>query len=121
MKSFENIHEQENAIIEGREEPKNRGQVQMLLATQLYEYMFGKPESHEDIMDYWVGDSHINDGFAAKFAQLEKDPIFLQHPRLKGEIKNITVEDIIQYTQEESLPQRSFDREQRESHNIHRN
>jgi hypothetical protein len=104
MERFEEMHAQEEAIIRGNEKPKNRGEVQMLLATNLYEYMFGKADSHHDIMDYWISDGNP-EGFATQFAKLEKDPLFINHPRLKGDISKITVEDILQYKQEESLPE----------------
>lgn len=105
MKSFEQMHAQEEAIIRGNEKPKNRGQVQAKLATDLYEYMFGKAESHHDIMDYWVGDFKDPNEFSAKFAHLEKDSIFINHPRLKGDISKITTEDMLQYKKEETLPE----------------
>lgn len=104
MKSFEQMHNQENAIVEGVIKPQNRGEVQMILATKLSEYLFGIVESHNAAMDYWVGDDP-HEGYSAKFAQLEKDPIFINHSRLKGDITKITVEDMLKYAESLSLPE----------------
>ncbi len=101
--NFGEIHIPQEAIKSGKEKMKERASVQKKLATELYEYMFGETEAHDDIMDYWVGDAHP-DGYAAKFAQLEKDPLFINHPRLKGDISKLTLQDMIQYKQEGTLP-----------------
>ena len=98
MKSFEEIHQEEHNLTERTREPRNRNEVQIVLAKELFTYLFGESKDHNEIMEYW-GEA----GYSQLFAELEKDPIFINHKRLQGNIFKLTAQDLLSYKNERDL------------------
>lgn len=108
MKNFEQNHlvEEEKLIANHEITPKNRNENQIRLATDLFEYIMGSKidiedkNQRNDAMEYWV-----EKDFSRLYRELEKDELFIKHPRLQGDIFKIEVEDMIQYKEDGSLPE----------------
>ena len=86
--------EKETALAAKELTPENRNEVQIRLATELYlrehpEADLGSPQTHNDIMMYWV-----ENGYSSKYRELEESAEFAFHPRLGGDIFKLTADDV---------------------------
>ncbi|HMP67363.1 MAG TPA: hypothetical protein PKA60_01265 [Candidatus Paceibacterota bacterium] len=101
----------ENALMTGKAVPRNRMENQIRLAADYARILYGeKPElldmeSREfrnKIMFEWSD----GEGSLSKFyRQIEDDDNFFTHPRLKGNILNITIGDVLFFKQNNRLPE----------------
>lgn len=101
-------HEKE--VASGEVTPKGRLENQMRLATILYAKLHERNfdvESHEGrnkIMLFWTDAPDGEKTYSEIYREIEEDPDFETHPRFKGDIYKITVEDIEYYKEHEALP-----------------
>ncbi len=95
------------AIMKGLMEPENRNEKQLNLAWQVYRRKHfleeDSPVDEVNAMLFWT-EENINertgkkeDSLSATYRKIEDDPEFKEHPRLLGNFKNITLEDILEY------------------------
>lgn len=113
MKKFESkphneIHDQEKEIMEHKINPKDRLQNQIVLAIDLFKKLNPATtiddESTEDknkIMIFWT---EGEDSYSKAYRELENDPSFKSHSRLKGDIYKITADDVAYYLKNKELP-----------------
>jgi hypothetical protein len=96
-------------IASGEHEAQTDRQNQIKLATDLYKKFNGENIdlfSHDirnTIMMSWSEGGE--ESFSRVYRRLVNDSNFLLHPRLLGNIFNVTVEDIIFYKENKTLPQ----------------
>lgn len=107
-------HEKE--VASGEVTPKDRLENQIRLATIPYASLNHKNfdvETHEGrnkIMEFWTNPPSGEDGqekksFSESYREIEENPGFEKHPRLQGNIYNITVEDLLYYRENGELPE----------------
>lgn len=105
----ESIKHQER-VSSGEVTPKGRLENQMRLATILYAKLHERNfdvETHDGrnkIMLFWTDASDGEKTYSEIYREIEEDPDFETHPRFKGDIYKITVEDIEYYKEHEKLP-----------------
>ena len=108
MPNFEHnplIHT-EQAIAHHEITPKNRNENQIRLATDLFEFITGEKVdmndmyTRNDVMEYYG-----EQDFSRLYRELEGSEVFKNHPRLQGDIFKITIQDLIQYKKDGSLPE----------------
>lgn len=103
--SSKNIIEGEKGIASGEISPRDRLQNQIRLATEIFGRLNGfvdleNEEKRNEIMDFWV-----NEDFSRIYREgFEENEAFKKHPRLKGNIFNITAEDLIYLKKNGELP-----------------
>lgn len=99
MEGFEkdNLFEKETALAEHVLTPENRNENQIRLATDVYRHFnvdadVSNHDTHNDIMMFWV-----TEGYSKAYRDLEESDEFKFHPRLNGDILNITFEDVLRF------------------------
>jgi hypothetical protein len=103
MVNFEKNIEKEIKLANGEEEPIDRLQNQIRLATQIYCRANGfvnveDKEVRKEIMLYWNDQEYSN-----YYSKLEKSDELKKHPRLQGNIFAITPDDILYFKEHEKL------------------
>lgn len=102
-------HEKE--VANGEVTPKDRLENQIRLATLLYGTLHDKNfdvETHEGrnrIMEFWTEEKDGEKSFSECYRNIEEDDGFTDHPRFKGNIYKITIQDVIYYKENKRLPE----------------
>lgn len=98
MERFDDFVKKEEQIAHNEITPKNRNEVQIRLATELFERLLGEKidftdrNQRNEALEYWS-----EKGYSKAYRELENSEIFKNHPRLQGNIFEITVEDVINF------------------------
>lgn len=100
--------QREIGLATGEIVPKNRLENQIRLASQLYllqhpEVDFSSHETRNAIMLDWSADGE--ESLSKYYRDIENDSNFFIHPRLQGDILNITVNDVLYYKEHKTLPE----------------
>jgi hypothetical protein len=88
--------------------PRNRLENQIRLATELYKRLkdenidLHSKETRNEIMFFWSEDGE--NSYSKTYKDIENDPNFMFHHRLHGNILNITIDDVIFYKENKTLP-----------------
>lgn len=100
----------EKKVASGEITPKGRLENQMRLATIIYAKLHERNfdiESHDgrnEIMFFWTSSPDGEKTYSEIYREIEEHPDFEKHPKFKGDIYKITVEDIEYYKKHETLP-----------------
>ena len=95
MENFKTQIEREEQIAHHEVESHNRNEVQIALATELFEKLIGETvdfsnhEQRDDVIEYW-----IEKGYSKAFRNIENSVNFKIHPRIQGDATKITLEDV---------------------------
>lgn len=106
MEQFEKYIQTEEEIAHGKKESHNRNENQIRLATELFEFLlntkidFTDRNQRNEAMEYWA-----EAGFSKAYRELEESEIFKNHPRLQGDIFEITIEDVKSFLETGKLPE----------------
>jgi hypothetical protein len=97
--------EKEKQIALGEITPKNRLQNQIRLAEALWNIKMGENrldtlEDRDNVMLYWD-----EQGFSSLYSIFEGLPEFKTHPRLRGDIFKITIQDLLYFKENQRLPE----------------
>ncbi len=101
-------HEREIGLANGEVVPKNRLENQIRLATAMYRLLKDEnvdlkiKDNRNNIMFFWSEGG--DESFSKTYHYIENDSNFMLHPRLQGNILNISVDDVIFYKQNKQLP-----------------
>lgn len=98
MEKLDGFIKKEEQIAHNEVDPKNRNEVQIRLATELFERLLGEKidftdrNQRNDALEYWS-----EKGYSTAYRELENSEVFKNHPRLQGNIFNITIENVISF------------------------
>jgi hypothetical protein len=107
---FESAHERKHQLLTGIEKPRNEGEHQMILMTELFtrdhpsEVMrIGDRNFESKMLQYW-----IDNKYAKAFRDLVEHPDFKSKKqyRLSGNVFNVTLSDVEFFLHNNELPER---------------
>jgi hypothetical protein len=106
VENFKDLIKKEEEIAHHEVEPHNRNEVQIKLATELFETLTGETvdfqihTQRDQVMEYW-----IEKGYSKAFRNIENSEDFKNHPRFQGDINNITLDDMKFFVKTNKIPE----------------
>jgi predicted transcriptional regulator len=106
MERFDDFVKKEEQIAHSEITPKNRNEIQIRLATELFERLLGEKidftdrNQRNEALEYWS-----EKGYSKAYRELENSEQFKNHSRLQGNIFKITFEDVARFLERGDLPE----------------